>query len=243
MCAGLLARGSSTTMADAGATDAGVADAGRATRAPTTQAPATRGSTATRAPDGPDVALTERGPVRGEVTTGGARLPRHPLREAPVGALRWRPPETDATCWAACGRRDGVGPDCPQLEQQQGPFDAGAPVVGSEDCLTLNVFTPASAARDAGLPCSSSSHGGGNTAGGAATVTGARRAPLRRYDAGAAGRRRRRHAAVPAWARSAFLSMPALDAESDAGVSGNYGLLDQQAALAWVQRNVRRLRW
>ncbi|MEW5743019.1 MAG: carboxylesterase family protein [Myxococcota bacterium] len=188
---------------------------------------------------GPEVALTERGPVRGEVTDGGRAFRGLPYVKPPVGARRWRPPEPDFTCWSGVRDATAFGAWCPQLEQAQGvPFDAGAPVKGDEDCLTLNVFTPSSVAPDAGLPVLFFLHGGGNTLG-AASVQAAPGVFL--YD-GAALAQRGNVVVVTAQYRLGalgFLSMPALDAESDAGVSGNYGLLDQQEALRWVQRNIR----
>jgi para-nitrobenzyl esterase len=131
------------------------------------------------------------------------------------------------------------GARCPQLEQSQSqPFDAGAPIEGSEDCLTLNVFTPATAMPDAGLPVMFFIHGGGNTLGSTSETIGTTQIAL--YDGTALAQRGNVVVVTAQYRLGAlgFLSMPALDAESDAGVSGNYGLLDQQAALRWVQRNV-----
>ncbi|MBL8918165.1 MAG: carboxylesterase family protein [Myxococcaceae bacterium] len=186
-----------------------------------------------------DVVFTERGPVRGEVTPGGRAFRGLPFVKPPTGALRWRPPEEERACWA--GTRDALqfGPQCPQLEQAQGqPFDAGAPVFGDEDCLTLNVFTPASASPDAGLPVMVFIHGGGNTLGSAREPIGNTSTIL--YD----GTRLAQAGNVVVVTMQyrigvlGYLSMPSLDAETDGGVSGNYGLMDQQAALRWVKRNV-----
>lgn len=209
---------------DAGAADAGVDDAGFDCNA--------------GAMLGADVVATERGPVRGEVTASGRAFRGIPFVKPPVGALRWRPPETDDTCWSGVRDATAFGAMCPQLQQEQGtPFDAGAPISGDEDCLTLNVFTPSSATPDAGLPVLFFIHGGGNTVGTAATEA----APgVFLYDGTTLAQRGGVVVVTAQYRLGAlgFLTMPALDAESDAGVSGNYALLDQQAALAWVQRNV-----
>jgi para-nitrobenzyl esterase len=186
-----------------------------------------------------DVVITERGPVRGSATASGRAFRGIPFVAPPTGALRWRPPVTELACWSGVRDATRFGASCPQIEQEQGtPFDAGAPVTGSEDCLTLNVFTPSGATPDAGLPVLFFIHGGGNTVGSA----GSEVAPnVFLYD-GTTLAQRQNVVVVTAQYRLGvlgYLNTAALDAESDAGVSGNYGLLDQQAALQWVQRNVR----
>ncbi|MBL8933536.1 MAG: carboxylesterase family protein, partial [Archangium sp.] len=187
-----------------------------------------------------DVVFTERGPVRGQVSAEGRAFRGVPFVKPPVGALRWRPPEADLTCWPGIRDAQQFGARCPQLDQQQGmPFDAGAPFEGNEDCLTVNVFTPAQATPDAGLPVMVFIHGGGNTVGSASETFGTQSLVL--YD----GTRLAQRGGVVVVTLQyrvgvlGFLSTPALDAETDGGVSGNYGLMDQQAALRWVQRNVR----
>lgn len=185
------------------------------------------------------VVATERGPVHGQVTAGARAFRGIPFVKPPVGALRWRPPETDATCWSGVREATAFGAACPQIEQAQGtPFDAGEPVVGDEDCLTLNVFTPSTASPDAGLPVLFFIHGGGNTVGSTSEEAGN---GVFLYDGATLAERGGVVVVTTQYRVGAlgFLSMPALDAESDAGVSGNYGLLDQQAALRWVQRNIR----
>lgn len=187
-----------------------------------------------------ELVFTERGPVRGQVSANGRAFRGLPFVKPPLGALRWRPPERELTCWAAPRDATQFGAKCPQLDQKQGtPFDAGAAVEGSEDCLTLNVFTPASASPDAGLPVMFFIHGGGNTNGSASESFEANGALL--YDGTTLAQRGDVVVVTTQYRVGAlgFLTLPALDGESDAGVSGNYGLLDQQAALQWVQRNIR----
>lgn len=184
-----------------------------------------------------DVAFTEQGPIRGLVDgTGARRFLGIPYAKPPVGSLRWRHPERDLACWSAVRDATQWAPKCPQLPQQQGqPFDAGAPVEGQEDCLTLNVFTPPG--TDGGLPVMVFIHGGGNTEGSASETTGVNQVKL--YDGATLASRGGVVVVTMQYRLGAlgFLALAALDAESDAGVSGNYGLMDQQLALSWVQRN------
>lgn len=189
-----------------------------------------------------EVVFTERGPVRGQVSAEGRAFRGLPFVKPPVGSLRWRPPEEDLTCWSGVRDARQFGPRCPQLEQGQGvPFDAGAPVLGAEDCLSANVFTPAGATPDAGLPVMVFIHGGGNTVGSASEPLGPNQPGITLYD-GTRLAQRGNVVVVTFQYRVGvlgYLSTPALDAETDGGVSGNYGLMDQQAALRWVRRNVR----
>ncbi len=189
-----------------------------------------------------EIALTEQGPVRGRVNADQSRaFLSIPYVKPPIGALRWRPPERDTSCWPQVRDATQWGPACPQLVQQQGvPFDAGAPVVGQEDCLTLNVFTPPVAATDGGLPVMVFIHGGGNTAGSAAELNAA--TGVRLFDGSTLATRGGVIVVTLQYRLGAlgFLALSQLGTESDAGVSGNYGIRDQQAALGWVQRNVAR---
>src|SRR5262249_30846164 len=143
-----------------------------------------------------------------------------PYAAPPTDDLRWRPPTAPA-CWTDEKMTIAFGPMCPQL-------DGIGQVVGDEDCLTLNVWAPPAATA---APVLVFIHGGGNLTGtvsdplydGAqlAAQTGALVVTLE-YRLGALG----------------FFANPSLDVESAANVSGNYGILDQIAALAWVQANI-----
>lgn len=187
-----------------------------------------------------DLAFTEQGAVRGAVSSTGARsFLGIPYAKPPVGSLRWRPPERELTCWSAVRDATQWGAKCPQLPQEQGqPFDAGAPLEGQEDCLTLNVFTPP--ATDGGLPVMVFIHGGGNTVGSASEPLGMTGAKL--YDGAELATRGDVLVITLQYRLGAlgYLALTALDTERDAGSSGNYGLLDQQLALGWVQRNAAR---
>jgi para-nitrobenzyl esterase len=109
------------------------------------------------------------------------------------------------------------------------PFDNGGSQTGStnEDCLFLNVYTPSNAPRGPRLPVLVWIHGGGYTNGAGSDFVARRLAAsgiivvTTNYRLGALG----------------FLALPQLSSETAQG-SGNYGLLDQQAALRWVRRNV-----
>ena len=146
-----------------------------------------------------------------------------PFAAPPVGERRWRPPEPPEA-WD--GLRDATifGADCPQ-EMRPGSR-AGRT---DEDCLTLNIWTPAHAADEA-LPVMVWFYGGSFLFGSASDV---------RFDGEAFARKG--VVLVTANYRVGlfgYLAHPDLTRESPHGASGNYGLLDQIAALAWVQRNI-----
>jgi len=148
-----------------------------------------------------------------------------PYAKPPVGDLRWRAPQP-ATAWTGVRAADQYGPMC---MQKYNPKDmgVGGPAV-SEDCLTLNVWTPTQHARP--LPVMVWIHGGG-------FVNGSGTATL--YDGAALARQ----GVVVVnlnyrLGRLGFFAHPALTAETPNGPLGNYGLMDQIAALQWVQRNI-----
>jgi para-nitrobenzyl esterase len=203
-----------TTAAAATATTATAttATATSATAAPVT--PAAAGSVG----KGPVVATAD-GAVGGKTTSGTDEFLGIPYAAPPVGPLRWRPPQPPAR-WAGVRDATQFAPHCPQPPS---PFGVAST---SEDCLYLNVFAPAGSSGRR-LPVMVWLHGGSllvgesddyNPAGlvrhGVIVVTV-------NYRLGALG----------------FLAHPAL-ASRPGGASGNYGLMDQQAALRWVQRNI-----
>ena len=149
-----------------------------------------------------------------------------PYAAPPTGNLRWRPPARPAS-WEGVRDATQFGPSCPQPATDN-PFLP--PGLISEDCLYLNVYAPTS--RDSGAggrPVLVWIHGGGLTEDGARNYDGAKLAAdgtvvvTINYRLGALG----------------FLAHPAL-ASRPGGPAGNYGLMDQQAALRWVQRNIAR---
>lgn len=163
-----------------------------------------------------------QGHLRGRRNGAGCVFLGVPYAAPPVGELRWRPPQPPAR-WI--GVRDALafGPDFPQAPNAK--FRAPRQ---AEDCLYLNVWTP-TPERQAKLPVMVWLHGGGFTGGSGSDLRsdGARLAAegavvvTLNYRSGLFG----------------FFAHPALSKESAAGVCGNYGLLDQMAALAWVREN------
>jgi len=147
-----------------------------------------------------------------------------PYAEAPVGDLRWRPPQELAR-WTGVLDATAFGLHCPQVST---PY--GTPST-SEDCLFLNVFTPdkTNQGRPHLLPVMFWIHGGGLVVG---ESDGYDPSALVAHDVVVVTINYR-------LGELGFLAHPALAAESPNGASGNYGLMDQQAALRWVQRNIR----
>src|SRR3984885_9183748 len=153
-----------------------------------------------------------------------------PYAAPPVGDLRWRAPQP-AKAWEGVRECAKFGPAAPQIVS---PLLATFPGMSlgastSEDCLYLNVWAPGHHSPEK-LPVMVWVHGGGYT-------FGAHSPPL--YEATNLSRRgvivvgmNYRLGAL------GFLAHPALSAESEHGVSGNYGLLDQIEALRWVQKNI-----
>ena len=185
------------------------------------------------------VAETESGAVRG-ITMGSAiAFMGIPFALPPVVSLRWEPPQP-AMSWTGVRDATRPGPACSQNPAGLVPFLAPmaraygsdyteTPVQSSEDCLYLNVWVPEWPAKHA-LPVIVWLHGGSNTAGSGSQPTydgislTARGVVLVtvNYRLGIIG----------------FFSHPELTAESPHHSSGNYGLLDQIAALQWVRNNI-----
>lgn len=177
----------------------------------------------------PGQVATDRGLVGGVTAGGIASFKGIPYAAPPVGELRWSVP-ADASCWAGVLSATTFGPPCLQKDFKQGQTAASAELIGTEDCLTLNVWAPAAAAP---RPVLVYIHGGGNVAGSASQEVlgvdlfdGASLAEqdvvvvTLQYRLGPLG----------------FLVLPELvGPESGAG---NLGLLDQIAALHWVRRNI-----
>ncbi|MBD94567.1 MAG: carboxylesterase [Acidobacteria bacterium] len=145
----------------------------------------------------------------------------------PVGDLRWRPPAA-VEPWDGTKLATEFGPACWQARNEEAsPYSRGE-LARSEDCLTLNVWSPASVGQQ--LPVMVWFHGGGHSSGvGSATIFDgtamAKKGVLMvtaNYRLGPLG----------------FLAHPALTAESEHGSSGNYGILDHVATLTWVRDNI-----
>jgi para-nitrobenzyl esterase len=190
-----------------------MAGAGRAAASP-----ASPGQGPGRAP----IAHTADGWVRGTTAGATAEYLGIPYAAPPVGALRWQPP-WPAAPWRGIRQATSLAPHCPQPAS---PFGVAST---SENCLYLNVYSPAGA-RNRDLPVMVWVHGGSLLVGesddynpAALTRDGVIVVTIN-YRIGALG----------------FLADTAL-ASAPGGPSGDYGLMDQQAALRWVQRNIRGL--
>jgi para-nitrobenzyl esterase len=157
-----------------------------------------------------------------------------PFARPPVGPLRWRPP-LRLPRWEGTFRADRFGPAPLQPQPPRDSimfhtnFNDRRPLVMSEDCLYLNVWS-AEPARGAGLPVMVWIHGGGNRYGhGSQDIHNGRSIAARgtvvvtlNHRLGALG----------------FLAHPELAGENGSGASGNYALADILAVLEWVQENI-----
>jgi para-nitrobenzyl esterase len=162
-----------------------------------------------------------------------------PYARPPVGELRWQPPQPPLP-WqgvrdalqpgSACSQRtSGLIPFITPMAQAYGSNFEQAPIKSSEDCLYLDVWVPEWPVKRA-LPVMVWLHGGSNTVGSGSQST---------YD----GVSLTRHGVLLVTLNyrlgvMGFFSHPELTAESPHHSSGNYGLLDQLAALNWVQQNI-----
>jgi para-nitrobenzyl esterase len=169
-----------------------------------------------------DAIVTESGPLKGIQIWGGDGYFGIPYAAPPVGSLRWRPPQPHAK-WQGVFQANNYGNFCTQPDGFGGAF-------GSEDCLTLDIFRPhqkKNQNKQNGLPVMVWIHGGGLVTGNSFFY---KPSPLAlngnvvevnvNYRLGYLG----------------FFAHPAIDGEGH--LNGNYGLMDQQLALKWVQRNI-----
>jgi para-nitrobenzyl esterase len=171
------------------------------------------------------VVPTDRGPVRGSETPGMKQYLGIPYAAPPVGDLRWRPPQPPSR-WHGPLDASQFANHCPQPASPFG-FEST-----TEDCLYLNVYAPNVKGKGhaKNLPVMFWIHGGGLTVGESDDYDPTRLVRQGRivvtfnYRLGYLG----------------FLAHPALTAESQTHSSGDYGFMDQQAALRWVHRNIRK---
>ena len=175
----------------------------------------------------PVSAKIDTGVLTGEATNGVAVYRNIPFAAAPVGRLRWAPP-TPAQPWSGARDATKAGPSCPQPMNADGsPNGGGANGPMSEDCLQLNVFAPAKAKA---APVMVWIHGGSHRTGAGWVYDGtnfARDGVILvsiNYRLGPLG-----YFAHPALTKAAKPGEPV----------GNYGLMDQIAALKWVQGNIK----
>lgn len=172
-------------------------------------------------------AVTASGRLVGSSEAGTTRYLGVPYARPPVGELRWRDPQP-AEAWTSVRDATRFAPACPQ----NGVSMSGEPPSPTdEDCLYLNIWTPDPVGQDGqSWPVIVWVPGGGLT-------NGSTSIPL--YD-GAALARRGVVVVTIAYRLGVlgFLAHPELTAESGKGGSGNYGLMDQIAALEWVRDNI-----
>jgi len=162
----------------------------------------------------------EQGLVQGIYEDGLTVYKGIPFAAPPVGELRWRAPQPAAK-WEGVRQATQFAPS---------PIQGGNPPSGkSEDCLYLNIWTPAKSANDR-IPVLVWIYGGGFNAGATSeTVYSGEKLAKKgvvlvsiAYRVGQLG----------------FMAHPELSAENDKRVSGNYGLLDMIAGLQWIQKNI-----
>ncbi|MFI7061012.1 carboxylesterase/lipase family protein [Kribbella sp. NPDC050124] len=170
------------------------------------------------------VVRTDNGLIRGEAKSMVTSYKGIPYAAPPVGNLRWQAPQAAAS-WKGVRDATQFGGSCVQGTGWDPGYDK--PTL-TEDCLYLNVYVPSNAKKK-NLPVFVWNHGGGNT-GGAGRDTNPDKFVTREdvvyvtinYRLGAMG----------------YLLTPALEQDAK-GAAGNFGILDQQAALRWVQKNIR----
>jgi para-nitrobenzyl esterase len=176
--------------------------------------------------DGPTLVQTDKGPVQGIVVGHTREFLGVPFAAPPTGPLRWKPPQP-AAAWTAPLDAGKKGPECAQLAELSSTPDP----TSSEDCLTLNVWTPATPAATP-APVMVWIFGGGFVLGNGgdpaydgqvlSEATGAVIVTLN-YRLGPFG----------------FLALDALVTEDPSHPSsGMYGFEDQRAAMTWVKTNI-----
>ncbi len=184
---------------------------------------------ATAAPSGPVVTVTG-GRIEGRALGAGAVFKGIPFAAPPVGNLRWKEP-MPVKPWSGVRDAGEYGATCAQIDAT---WNHMAAEKGSEDCLFLNVWAPEwpSGSRH---PVMVWIHGGGNM-GGSALGEGGIEPP---FD----GAKLASHGVVVVTIQYrlgvlGFFAHPELTRESPHHASGNYGLLDQVAALKWIHENI-----
>lgn len=172
------------------------------------------------------VVTAPAGTVEGKAVGKVAVFRGIPFAQPPVGPLRWKPPVA-LPAWEGVRKAQSFGAACIQPRSPGISIYTNPPEKMSEDCLTLNIWAPEKA-KDA--PVIVWIHGGALLSGyshegmydGAKLAARGAVVVSINYRLGVLG----------------YIAHPELSAESPDGVSGNYGLLDQIAALEWVKANI-----
>jgi para-nitrobenzyl esterase len=176
---------------------------------------------------GPDSIKVEGGLIAGTSANGVRAFKGVPFAAPPVGELRWKPPQP-VVAWTGVKRADATGPRCEQTPYATTSVFYEPPETTSEDCLYLNVWTAANPGDK--RPVMVWMYGGALVRGSGAVPT---------YD----GTSLAKKGVVVVTINYrlgvfGYFAHPALTAESPNHSSGNYGALDEVAALKWVQRNI-----
>jgi para-nitrobenzyl esterase len=174
----------------------------------------------------PKQVRTDSGPVEGTVEDGLTVFKGIPFAAPPIGDLRWRAPKSPVP-WKYAFFADKFAPACMQVPIVMPAFGLDQVTV-NEDCLYLNVWTPAKSANEK-LPVMVWIYGGGFTIGATS---------LHQYDGANLAKKGVILVSVAyRLGQFGFLASPELTKEQG-GHSGNYGLLDQIAGLQWVKKNI-----
>jgi carboxylesterase type B len=166
------------------------------------------------------VVAVEQGAVRGATARGVDRFLGVPYAAPPTGALRWKAPQP-AHSWSGVRTATRFGNACPVLPSTNGPRSE------TEDCLVANVWRPAGTTSQDRLPVHVFIHGGGLVNGSGAQNDESKLV----RETGVIGVSFNYRLGVFGFLRTRGLAAESADA-------GNYGFLDQQAALRWVRRNI-----
>ncbi|MFL5297682.1 MAG: carboxylesterase/lipase family protein [Phenylobacterium sp.] len=181
------------------------------------------GAAAAPAAASPDTVKVAQGTLHGAVAGQVASFKNIPFAAPPVGDLRWRPPQP-AKAWTSVRDATQLGPMCMQMRKVTGE------VKQSEDCLQLNVWTPAGFKPGGKLPVMVWIHGGSFTGGSGTNAI---------YDGTHFAERGVVLVTVNyRLGRLGFFAHPALEAEHPGEPVANYGMMDNLAALKWVQANI-----
>jgi para-nitrobenzyl esterase len=183
----------------------------------------------------PPAVRLDTGELQGVADDGVATYKGIPFAAPPVGELRWRPPQPAAP-WTGVRQATEFGADCTQARFGPPPAPGAPPPPPppgpkpSEDCLFVNVWSPANATPSAKLPVMFWIYGGGFVGGSSAYP-------------GTSGTQFAKHGVVLVAAnyrvgRFGFFAFPALSRERPDELKGNYAYMDQIAALQWVKRNI-----
>ncbi len=173
---------------------------------------------------------TESGSLSGSVSNDGKvhSFRGVPYARPPIGSLRWKAPQAPQA-WSGVRKADGFGPRSVQPDRPTNSVSYFGTEEESEDCLYLNIWAPA-AERGVKLPVMMWIHGGGFSVGSGSL-------PI--FDGEALARRGIVLVTINhRLGGLGFLAHPELTRESETASSGNWGLLDQIAALRWLRDNV-----